>query len=212
MIIILGPPFNVAYPFILDVEGYRGQIINLFVVLVSLFALIWHYVNFALRRVYSGWDGNILMRFDRLKSGGLSQCSSWQLLCSVCIKSTDSTVNVVLMRRFSARWPVLETFEWCRWYTTLALLSVRSFPIPLLSKWKNWPLYILNRYCLVGIGVMFFGVFYWAMWRVILPKIFKYELVPRKETLDDGTVVTLVRFLWWYLRVLSWANWYPVLL
>ena len=27
----------------------------------------------------------------------------------------------------------------------------------------------------------------------MLPKVFGYELVPRKETLDDGTVVTLVR-------------------
>lgn len=51
----------------------------------------------------------------------------------------------------------------------------------------------MNRYCLVGIGVMFFAVGYWAMWRVLLPKVFGYELVPRKETLKDGTVVTLVR-------------------
>lgn len=51
---------------------------------------------------------------------------------------------------------------------------------------------LIIRYCLVGIGVMVLGVFYWAMWRVILPKVFGYELVPRKETLSDGTVVTLV--------------------
>ena len=37
------------------------------------------------------------------------------------------------------------------------------------------------------------GVGYWAVWRILLPKVFGYELVPRKETLDDGTVVTLVR-------------------
>lgn len=40
---------------------------------------------------------------------------------------------------------------------------------------------------------MFFGVAYWAVWRILLPKVFRYELVPRKETLKDGTVVTLVR-------------------
>ncbi|EMD32253.1 hypothetical protein CERSUDRAFT_88248 [Gelatoporia subvermispora B] len=40
VIIILGPPPSVAYPFILDVEGYPGQIINLFVV-VGLFWLRW---------------------------------------------------------------------------------------------------------------------------------------------------------------------------
>ncbi|EMD33635.1 hypothetical protein CERSUDRAFT_98198 [Gelatoporia subvermispora B] len=38
VIIILGPPPTVAYPFILDVDGYPGQIINLFVV-VGLFWL-----------------------------------------------------------------------------------------------------------------------------------------------------------------------------
>ena len=36
IIIILGPPPAVAYPFILDVEGYPNQLINLFVVLVSI--------------------------------------------------------------------------------------------------------------------------------------------------------------------------------
>lgn len=33
-IVIIGPPPSVAYPFILDLEGYPGQIISLFVVLV----------------------------------------------------------------------------------------------------------------------------------------------------------------------------------
>ena len=37
VIIIIGPPPAVAYPFILDVEGYPGQVINLFIVLVSAF-------------------------------------------------------------------------------------------------------------------------------------------------------------------------------
>lgn len=42
------------------------------------------------------------------------------------------------------------------------------------------------------------GVIYWAAWRILLPKVFGYELVPRKERLEDGTVITLVsrpRFL-----------------
>lgn len=37
-----------------------------------------------------------------------------------------------------------------------------------------------------------FGILYWALWRVILPKVLKYEPVPVKETLSDGTVVTVV--------------------
>jgi H+/Cl- antiporter ClcA len=47
-------------------------------------------------------------------------------------------------------------------------------------------------YCFVGIGVMAFGVLYWAVWKLVLPYVFKFRLVPRKEVLVDGTVVTLV--------------------
>jgi hypothetical protein len=36
------------------------------------------------------------------------------------------------------------------------------------------------------------GVLYWAIWKLVLPYIFKFRLVPRKEVLKDGTVVTLV--------------------
>ena len=45
----------------------------------------------------------------------------------------------------------------------------------------------------MGIGVLFFGVFYWATWRIILPNLGKYELVPEKQILEDGTVVMIVR-------------------
>ena len=42
MIIILGPPPSVAYPFILDVEGYPQQIIYFFIGFVSfLFYFYW---------------------------------------------------------------------------------------------------------------------------------------------------------------------------
>lgn len=40
---------------------------------------------------------------------------------------------------------------------------------------------------------MAFGIFYWAVWRIVLPKVFGYELVPNKTVLDDGTVVNVVR-------------------
>ena len=51
---------------------------------------------------------------------------------------------------------------------------------------------------------MALGIIYWAVWRVVLPKIFGYELVPGKVVLDDGTVVNVVRsfaasiFFWTY--------------
>ncbi|RDX42915.1 amino acid transporter [Lentinus brumalis] len=40
VIVIIAPPPSVAYPFILDVEGYPGQIINFFIV-IGLFYLRW---------------------------------------------------------------------------------------------------------------------------------------------------------------------------
>jgi hypothetical protein len=41
---------------------------------------------------------------------------------------------------------------------------------------------------------MVLGILYWAVWRIVLPKIFGYELVPNKVALDDGTIVNVVRF------------------
>jgi len=38
---------------------------------------------------------------------------------------------------------------------------------------------------------MIFGIIYWAVWRIILPKVFGYELIPRKDVLEDGTVVNV---------------------
>lgn len=50
----------------------------------------------------------------------------------------------------------------------------------------------ITRYCVVGTGILLLGPVYWAGWRIILPRVFGYELVPRKEVLSDGTVVTVV--------------------
>jgi solute carrier family 7 (L-type amino acid transporter), member 9/15 len=50
-------------------------------------------------------------------------------------------------------------------------------------------------YCLIGIAAIAFGVLYWAVWRLVLPYVFKFRLVPRKEVLEDGTVITLVGYL-----------------
>ena len=53
---------------------------------------------------------------------------------------------------------------------------------------------------------MAFGVIYWAVWRVVLPKIFGYELVPNKVVLDDGTVVNVVRRSLFY-HSSGWDAW-----
>ena len=63
---------------------------------------------------------------------------------------------------------------------------------PLLASGRTDVVAANDRYCLVAIGVLFSAVGYWAVWRILLPKLFGYELVPEKQKLKDGTVVTLV--------------------
>ncbi|EGO04068.1 hypothetical protein SERLA73DRAFT_102414 [Serpula lacrymans var. lacrymans S7.3] len=134
VIIILGPPPNVAYPFILDIEGYPQQIINLFIV-IGLFWLRWKKPH--------------------------------------------------AVRPFKVWWPVAVFF-----LAAAVFLLVAPFLRPAGGVGDTPPLpYYL--YCLVGIAIMVAGVLYWAAWRVIMPVVFGFEYVPRKEALDDGTVVTL---------------------
>ncbi|KAH9937972.1 amino acid transporter [Amylocystis lapponica] len=133
IIVILAPPPSVAYPFILDVEGYPDQIINVFIV-IGLFWLRYHKPN--------------------------------------------------LPRPFKVWWPLAVFF-----LASAVFLLVAPFLRPPGGVGDTPPLpYYL--YCLVGIAILATGVLYWAAWRK-LPKLFGYEWVPRKETLDDGTVVTL---------------------
>ena len=44
----------------------------------------------------------------------------------------------------------------------------------------------------MGIAIMFLGIAWWAGWRIV-PRWFGYKFVARKEALEDGTVVSLVR-------------------
>ncbi|KZO94863.1 amino acid transporter [Calocera viscosa TUFC12733] len=134
VIIIIGPPAAVAYPFILDIEGYPGQIISLFVVL----GLFW-------------------LRYTRPNA----------------------------VRPFKVWWPFAFFF-----LVAACFLLVAPFLRPSNGVGDTPPLpYWL--YPIVGIAIMLVGALYWAAWRVILPVIFGYELVPRKEYLSDGTVVTV---------------------
>ncbi|KIJ12536.1 hypothetical protein PAXINDRAFT_117997 [Paxillus involutus ATCC 200175] len=133
VIVIIAPPMNVAYPFVLDVQGYPQQIIN-FLVVVGLFWLRWKKPH--------------------------------------------------LHRPFKVWWPLAAFY-----LVACVFLLVAPFLPPNNGVGDTPPLpYYL--YCLVGIGVLGFGVLYWAAWRIILPKVFGYELVPRKDVLEDGTVVT----------------------
>ncbi|OCH94012.1 amino acid transporter [Obba rivulosa] len=134
VIVIIAPPPSVAYPFILDVEGYPSQIINFFVV-VGLFWLRW--------------------------------------------------TKPYVTRPFKVWWPLAVFF-----LAASIFLLVAPFLRPPGGIGDTPPLpYYL--YCLVGIAVMAFGILYWVAWRVV-PGWFGYEYyVSGKETLSDGTVVTL---------------------
>ncbi|KIJ63366.1 hypothetical protein HYDPIDRAFT_29618 [Hydnomerulius pinastri MD-312] len=134
VIVIIAPPPNVAYPFILDVEGYPQQIINLFIV-IGLFWLRWKKPHIA--------------------------------------------------RPFKVWWPLAAFY-----LAAAVFLLIAPFLRPANGVGDTPPLpYYL--YCLVGIAIMVVGVLYWAGWRILLPKVFGYELIPRKEALEDGTIVTL---------------------
>ncbi|KAG2105845.1 amino acid transporter [Suillus discolor] len=133
-ITIIAPPPNIAFPFILDIEGYPQQIINFFIV-IGLFYLRW--------------------------------------------KKPDA------VRPFKVWWPLAVFF-----LAASAFLLIAPFMRPANGVGDTPPLpYYL--YCLVGISIILAGGLYWAVWRIVLPKVFGYSLVPRKETLDDGTVVTV---------------------
>ncbi|KAI0246926.1 amino acid transporter [Lactifluus subvellereus] len=134
VIVIIAPPPQVAYPFILDVSGYPEQIIGLFVILGLLY-LRWSKPH--LHRPFKVW---LPLAFFFL---------------------------------------VAETF-----------LLVAPFVRP-ANKVGDTPPLPYYLYCLVGISVMIFGVLYWAVWELVLPYIFGFRLVSRKEVLEDGTVVTL---------------------
>lgn len=46
---------------------------------------------------------------------------------------------------------------------------------------------------------MIVGLPYWSAWNIVLPKVLGYELVPWKERLADGTVVTRVSLMVFFL-------------
>ncbi|KAF7299784.1 Amino acid transporter [Mycena chlorophos] len=134
VIVILGPPPAVAYPFILDVEGYPGQVINLAIVL----GLFWlRYRQPHAKRPFKVW----------LPFAVFFLAAAVFLLVAPFLKPENGVGDTP--------------------------------PLP----------YYL--YCLVGIGILAVGPLYWAIWRVVLPKVFGYKLQPNKVVLEDGTFVTL---------------------
>ena len=68
VIIILGPPPSVAYPFILDVEGYPQQIINFFIVCVSFFVYFYGGIGVEPRpSCFVSFTGSFLVKMEEAK-------------------------------------------------------------------------------------------------------------------------------------------------
>ncbi|KAF8549796.1 amino acid transporter [Imleria badia] len=158
VIVILGLPMDVAYPFILDVQGYPSQIIYLLIV-IGLLWMRWKRPD--IPRPFKVW---------------------WPL----AVFYLAATVLLIVIPFLPPANGVGDTPPLPYYLCVVYLVRLEDTRLKLICA-----LMILHRYCLVGIGVLVAAVGYWAVWRVVLPKVFGYELVSRKETLDDGTVVTL---------------------
>lgn len=91
-----------------------------------------------------------------------------------------------LPRPFKVWWPVIGFFGLGQCF----LLVVPLMRPPGDKEVTSLPYWLAP---VVGIIIMVSGVVYWALWRKILPRWGRYRLVQGKETLRDGTVVTLYK-------------------
>ncbi|KAL4796345.1 amino acid/polyamine transporter I [Aspergillus venezuelensis] len=92
-----------------------------------------------------------------------------------------------LSRPFKAWLPAV----WIRIVVSLALLVSPFIPPP---GYKGDVDFFYATYAIVGAGVIVFGVLYWYVWTMLLPRWGGYKLEEEEKVLDDGTAVTrLVR-------------------
>ncbi|KAI5867556.1 amino acid permease-domain-containing protein [Durotheca rogersii] len=133
VLVIALPPSSEVYSFILEVEGYPGQVFAL----ATSIGLIWlRYKRPELKRPFKAWIPAVIFR---------------SLLC-------------------------------------LALLAAPFFPP---SHPKPGGLFYAT-YAIVGVGILVFGVVYWLVWTVILPRLGRYRLEEKPDVLDDGTAITVL--------------------
>ncbi|KAI1475181.1 amino acid permease-domain-containing protein [Daldinia eschscholtzii] len=131
VLVIILPPSSEVYSFILEVEGYPGQIFAL----ATSIGLIWlRYKRPDLKRPFKAWIPAVIFRI---------------ILC-------------------------------------FSLLAAPFFPP---SHPKPGGLFYAT-YAIVGVGILVFGVIYWLVWTIILPRLGGYRLEEKPEVLDDGTAIT----------------------
>ncbi|KAI4864402.1 amino acid permease-domain-containing protein [Hypoxylon rubiginosum] len=133
VLVIVLPPSGEVYSFILEVEGYPGQVFAL----ATSIGLIWlRYKRPDLNRPFKAWIPAVIFR---------------TLLC-------------------------------------FCLLAAPFFPP---SHPKPGGLFYAT-YAIVGVGILLFGVVYWLVWTVILPRLGRYRLEEKGDVLDDGTAITVL--------------------
>ncbi|RWA13871.1 hypothetical protein EKO27_g1252 [Xylaria grammica] len=133
VLVIVLPPTNEVYNFILEVEGYPGQVYGLAITI----GLIWlRYKRPDLKRPFKAWMPAVIFR---------------ALLC-------------------------------------VALLAAPFFPPSNPNPGGLW----YATYAVVGVSIIAFGVIYWLVWTVILPRIGGYRLEPKEDVLNDGTAITVL--------------------
>ncbi|KAJ5189579.1 hypothetical protein N7472_008593 [Penicillium cf. griseofulvum] len=133
VLVLALPPQGDVYNFILDLEGYPGQMFSLAITL-----------------------GLLVVRYREPH----------------------------LPRPFKAWLPAV----WLRIVVCLVLLVAPFIPPP---NWKGDVDFFYATYALVGIGIfsVLFGVLYWYVWTVLIPRWGGYELEEEKEILADGTSI-----------------------
>ncbi|KAI1392453.1 amino acid transporter [Hypoxylon trugodes] len=133
ILVIILPPSSEVYSFILEVEGYPGQVFAL----ATSIGLVWlRYKRPDLKRPFKAWLPAVFFRI---------------LLC-------------------------------------FALLAAPFFPP---SHPKPGGLFYAT-YAIVGVGILAFGVLYWLVWTVLLPRLGRYRLEEKQDVLDDGTAITVL--------------------
>ncbi|KAF2212927.1 hypothetical protein CERZMDRAFT_40529 [Cercospora zeae-maydis SCOH1-5] len=91
-----------------------------------------------------------------------------------------------LLRPFRCWWPVAAFY-----LVAQVFQMVAPFLRPPGGKGDtSLPYYLSSA---VGIVILVAGAVWWAVWRKVLPAVGRYDLVPEREKLDDGTTVVVYK-------------------
>jgi hypothetical protein len=148
LIVIVVPPSKDVYSFILEVEGYPGQLFAL----ATAMGLIWlRFKRPDLERPYKAWIPAVLMRI----------VLSLALIAAPFVPPPPSQRHGI-------------------WYATYAVVGISMYVSVSASSCTS----------AADTSSTVFGVIYWYMWTVFLPRWRGYRLEEAVEILEDGTSIT----------------------